>query len=303
MANYEGLQAGLAIYGAGALISIGILSVTDIPFESRIIICVANALCFAAFGTAYLGIKRLEPKKDDPPIKLELKYPQVATLELRPLKHYKGYMLPPKVEMLPDTPDGKHSANITNVGDSTVEYSLLERSQKLEVITDILTQPKELIAKFGVVRVRCISGDALNCRAQLRVRLIEMYGQIHLTNFVDWGYLNWFSVAIKHNIQQNKFNDIYPSKHLGLNKYLLNTSVDLHQGEEKDLLLFYMIKDLPNVYLCTDVEIAHAGSVFASGQTLKFEVEISLAAQGYPKNTWTYFVTIDDFDNYKIERG
>jgi len=251
--------------------------------------------------------RKLEPSElralhEKKPIQVEVKYEPSPVLDLRPLPHYKGYGLPLKIEILPDLPNGKHQARGTNVGASTAEYNLLEISQKLEVYKGLLDQPlNELVAKFGVIRVRCMSGDAIGCKAEAKARIIQMYGRMHPTNFVDAGYLNWFSVAIKRDIQ-NKFDEIYPAKHLGLNKYLKNTNIDLRQGDEKDLLIFYMIKDLPNVFLCTDVESATAGSIFTSGQTLRFEVEIGITAQKYPRNTWNYFVTINDFDDFKIER-
>jgi hypothetical protein len=235
------------------------------------------------------------------PIQIEVKYPVQPVLDLRPLPHYRGYELPLKIEIR-DLGNGMKEAKGTNPGASTPEYNLLELSQKLEVWKGKLDEPmQELIAKFGVVRVRCTSGDVIDCKAQARVRIIQLYGQVHPTNFVDWGYLNWYSVAIKKDIQGNRFDEIYPVKHLGLNKYLKNVSMDLHQGDEKDLLIFYMIKDIPNVFICSDVETAQAGSIFSSNQTLKFEIEISVTAQRYPKNTWSYFVTITDFDEFKLE--
>jgi len=301
------IGAIVVIIVLAALLSRGVIVLSDV---SAALAAVLVAAIFGILGWGFEPrIKQIVRGKSgetkEKPIQVEVKYPEPSpVLDLRPLPHYKGYGLPLKVEILPDLPDGQHQATATNVGASTAEYNLLEISQKLEAWKGSINQPmNELIVKFGVIRVHCISGDALNCRAQVKVRIIEMYGQIRPTNFVDWGYLNWFSVAIKRDIQQNKFDEIYPAKHLGLNKYLKNTSVDLHEGDEKDLLVFYMIKDLPNVFLCTDIETAHAGSVFSSGQTLKFEVEIGLTAQRYPKNIWTFFVTVEDFDDFKIERG
>ncbi len=280
----------------------GVISITDVSawLTPAILSAIVGVLLWSFRDRIEAALKgKAEPQKVEVINLLQ----SPAVLDFRPLPHYKGYQLPLKVEVK-NLRNGKKTATATNVGASTAEYNLLEISQKLEVAKGPIDQPlNELIAKFGVIRVHCVSGDALNCRAQVRVRIIEMYGQVRPTNFVDWGYLNWFSVAIKREIQQNKFDEIYPVKHLGLNKYLRNTTVDLHEGDEKDLLIFYMIKDLPSVFLCTDIETAHAGSVFSSGQTLKFEVEIGLTAQRYPKNIWTFFVTVEDFDDFKIERG
>ena len=217
-------------------------------------------------------------KKEDRKQEIIVKYPEPIVLSLRPLPHYKGYGLPPKVEVK-DLGDGMKSASATVMGGSTPEYNLLESSQKLESYKGPIDQPmQELMAKFGVIRVQCVSGDALDCRADARVRIIEIYGQVHPTNWIQAGYLNWFSIENKTSIQRDKFDEIYPAKHLGLNKYLRNISMDLHQGDEKDLLVFYMIKDLPNVYLCSSVESAQAGNIFGSGQTLRFEIEIGMTS-------------------------
>ncbi len=302
MQYYRQSLAILAI--AGFCVFLIVLILSEVVTLNEVSVAIVAAIVGAIFLIAWWGFRK-SIEDEDKPKKVEvINLPQdTPILTLNPLTHFKGHMLPPKIKRLPDTKDGKHHAELTNVGDSTKEYNLLESSQRLEVITDILnSNPKELIAKFGVIRVRCVSGDAINVRAQIKVRIIQMYGQIHPTNFVDWGYLNWFDIVTKRKIQHN-IDEIYPLKHLGLNKYLLNTHIDLHEGDEKDLLLFYMIKDLPSVYICSDVETAQVGSVFSSGQTLKFQVEIGVTAQKYPKNVWTYFVTINEFDDFKIERG
>lgn len=298
--GHEKLELTLAILGLWLFAAYCIVTLPQYfpaPFELWLLIGITVG---CAIGVGYVLLQT--KKEETPPIQVEVKYLEVQpVLDLRPLPHYKGYSLPLKVEVK-DLGGGTKTATATNVGASTAEYNLLEISQKLEIMKGPIDEPmKELIAKFGVVRVRCISGDAVGCKAQAKVRIIEMYGQVHPTNFVDWGYLNWFSVAIKRDIQTNKFDEIYPVKHLGLNKHLKNVSMDLHQGDEKDLLVYYMIKDVPNVFICSDVQMAQAGSVFSRGQTLKFEIEIGLTAERYPKNTWSYFVTITDFDEFKME--
>jgi len=305
MAKSESISEGVIVIG-GIIGIVGVALViltgqfSHIPetnIEATVAFVIISSL---SLGVYVFLVHRKSKNEKEHPIQVEVKYPEPITLDLRPLPHYKGYSLPLKVEVQ-DLGDGRKQASATNVGASTPEYGLLEASQKLEVAQGPIDQPMpELIAKFGVIRVRCTSGDAIDCKAQAKVRLIQIYGQIQPTNFVDWGCLNWYSPAIKRDIQA-KFDEIYPAKHLGLNKYLKNLTVDFHQGDEKDLLIFYMIKDLPNVYLCTEVESANAGSIFSAGHTLKFEIEIGMSAQRYPRNTWSYIVTINDFDDFKIE--
>jgi hypothetical protein len=272
------------------------LVITLLPSISTIIVAIATVGLLGTATILYSSGKTEEKRQE-----LIIRYPEPIVLSLRPLPHYKGYPLPLKIEVKAN-PDGTKTATATNMGPSAPEYNLLESSQKLEVMKGPIDQPmQELIAKFGVIRVQCVSGDALDCRADAKVRIIEMYGQVHPTNWIQAGYLDWFSIEIKKDIQQNKFDEIYPAKHLGLNKYLRNINTDLHQGDEKDLLVFYMIKDLPNVYLSSSVESAHAGNIFGSGQTLRFEIEIAMTARSYPKTTHNYFVTITEFDDFKIE--
>ncbi|MGI0014592.1 MAG: hypothetical protein ACREBU_14295, partial [Nitrososphaera sp.] len=250
-----------------------------------------------------LNRRKQEAAKSNPSkIEVEVKYPDPApVLELRPLPHYKGHSLPLQVETR-ELGDGKKESTATNVGASTPEYGLLEISQRFEAWKGQIDKPmSELIIKCGVIRVKCVSGDAINCKAELKSRLVRLDGQIYPSNWLEVGYCNWFSVAIKADVLQNKLDDILPAKHLGINKFLKNPTMDLHQGDERDLLLFYMTKDLPNVFLCTDVEGAHAGSIFSPGQTLQFELEIGITAQRYPRNTWRYLITISDFDDFKIE--
>ena len=274
---------------------------TLLPTISIVLIAISTAGLFAFATVLWLTGKKEAEKKG--PIEVIVKYPEPIVLSLRPLPHYKGYALPLKVEVKPN-PDGTKTATATNMGPSMPEANLLEPSQKFEVMKGPIDQPmQELIAKFGVIRVQCVNGDALDCRAEAKVRIIEMYGQVHATNWIQAGYLNWYSTEMKSDLLRNKFDEIYPVKHLGLNKYLRNISVDIHQGDQKDLLVFYMIKDLPNVFICSSVESAHAGSIFGSGQTLKFEIEIGMTARTYPRSTHNYFVTIEQFDDYEIEQA
>jgi hypothetical protein len=222
-------------------------------------------------------------------------------LDVYPLQHFKGHALPPKVETR-ELGDGQKESTLTAVGPShPEEYNRLAISQKLEVFGGPIDKPpKELIVKFGVIRVYCIEGDALGCRAELRYRILEQLGQKFSMAMVSGGYLNWFRLSMKRDIQ-NHLESIDSERGQGINKYLQNTLEDLHQGDEKDLLLFYMIKDLPAVFLCTDVNQASLGSL-VPGKGIKAEIEIALTAQRYPKTSWRFLVTVSDWDDFSIQR-
>jgi len=69
--------------------------------------------------------------EEDQKQEIIVKYPEPIVLSLRPLPHYKGYGLPPKVEVK-DLGDGMKSVFGTIMGGSTPEYNLLEPSHKLE---------------------------------------------------------------------------------------------------------------------------------------------------------------------------
>jgi hypothetical protein len=222
-------------------------------------------------------------------------------LDVYPLQHFKGYALPPKVETK-DLGNGQKESTLTAVAPShPEEYGRLTISQKLEVMGGPIDKPpKELIAKFGVVRVYCVEGDALGCRAELRYRIVEQWGQKFSMAMVSGGYLNWFRLSMKRDIQAH-FESIDSERSKGINKYLQNTLEDLHQGDEKDLLIFYMIKDLPAVFLCTDVDQSSLG-VIAPGKGTKAELEIALTAQLYPKTFWRFLITVSDWDDFNIQR-
>ena len=88
-------------------------------------------------------------------------------------------------------------------------------------------------------------------------------------------------------------------KGMGLNKYLKNTFENLHSNEEKDLLIFYMIKDMTPVFLCTDSEGGAVGYA-VEDKPVKFEIELSITAEKYPKTTFRYLVSAK-WDDYQIQ--
>ena len=176
-------------------------------------------------------------------------------------------------------------------------------SQKLEVYSGKIGEPfKKIIVKFAVIRVYCLAGDVENCRAEVKYRITEIYGKPHNSPMVYAGYLNWFDLNTKRDIQAHLQTTVQDCN-IGINKYLHNTIETLHDGDDKDLLVFYMIKDIPAVFLCSDVlgQGASVGAVI-EGQKLKFELEIALAGTSYPKTIWHFTATVNAWDDFSIQR-
>lgn len=245
----------LAIIGIGiigtilaVIIALGALSLTEF------FIAIAGALIVVAIAIAWWGFREKIEGKEEPQKVEVINLPSVVApvLTLSPLPHYKGYMLPPKIE-IKDIGNGLKQATGKAPEDSNQEARFLQTSQKLEVYSGKVDEPlKELIVKFGVIRVHCISGEAINCKVQARARSIEHFGKQQVTDWYDVGYVNWFSLSKKRGLQKSFFEGEDKPKGFGINQYLTNVIENLHCDDEKDLLLFYMIKDIPTVFLCTD---------------------------------------------------
>ena len=113
------------------------------------------------------------------PQKVEVvNFPQIIApvLTLSPLPHYKGYMLPPEFETK-DIGNGLHQSTMKPQLNTTLEARLMSISQHIQLFSGTPIGPfKELIAKFGVIRVHCISGDAIGCKIEANVNLIEQFG-------------------------------------------------------------------------------------------------------------------------------
>jgi hypothetical protein len=300
---------------SGFLIGIFTIPDADFAFYLKIDTDVVIGITYFIASLAYFTLIRrhlAEPPEKPAKMEVEFKYPepQKANLDVQALKHYKGYALPDKIEILPDLSDGQHQFKGTSMGASTPleEYGRLSQSQKLEVhqyTVDSTSKSaiiKELIAKFGVVRVYCISGDVSECRAEVKYRIAEIYGRPRSSPMVYGGVLNWFDLNAKRDIQNN-MESVLQERGQGINKYLHNATETLHEGDERDLLVFYMIKDIPSVFLCSDVlgQGSNLGTL-PQGQRIKFELEISLAGQGYPKTIWHFLATVHEWDDFALQR-
>jgi len=220
-------------------------------------------------------------------------------LEIRSLPHYKGELVYSK-PVTTDLGDGRKRTTITTDDTSTTpEFAFLSKSQWFSWQWGKIDNLQTFFAKFGVLRVHCVAGEAIDCRASIRCRQIEQFGSSPSGSYwSSCGYLNWYSNSLRANMVLSM--DVEKEKGLGFNKYLKNISENLQQGDEKDLLLFYMIKGLPSVFLCTDMNSIPAGLSLEDKPPLKFEVEVTLTAQGYTKTFWRFLVTAK-WDDYQIQ--
>ena len=198
---------------------------------------------------------------------------------------------------------------MTNVGATTPDRGRLEGSQVIDSYWHYpeggdIRDMKELIVKFGVIRVKALKGELRNTRAEVKIlrKKDGLHDQPIFDKFRNEGYLNWYSLAIKKGILTNTLTleEIVKNKNLGLNKYLKNPVEHIHQNESKDMLFFYMIKDVPYVFLCTESEHSIASNVIIAGKEVEFEALVSLTADGFPKTDWRFNVEVSGFDNFSI---
>jgi len=220
-------------------------------------------------------------------------------LDLKPLPHYKGEYVYSKPVTI-DLGDGKKQTTITHEDKvTTPEFSFLSKSQWFSWQWGKIDNLQTVFAKFGVLRVNCVAGEAIDCRASIRIRRIEQFGSSPSGSYwSSCGYLNWYSNSLRVNMAQSM--DVEKEKGFGFNKYLKNTNENLQQGDEKDLLLFYMIKGLPSIFLCTDINWISAGLSLQDKPPLKFEVEVTLTAQHYSRTIWRFLITAK-WDDYQIQ--
>jgi hypothetical protein len=285
---------------AGSLLYYKVVQLSD--FSSAIaFITVASFTGVAVWGfgprieNAFKS--KVQHEEIEKPIKIQLDYPQKPIVSLEPLLHFKGRLVtsPPVIK---DLGGGVKQATYTNDTRATTdEYRFLQPSQQLQTLWGPIDQsPKELVVKFGVIRVRCLSGDMLGCKVEGRARTIESMGKPVIdTGFHGIGYFNWYSLELKREAQ-SKADEIDKKRGFGLNSYLKNVEQDLHEGDEKDLLLFYMIEGTSTIYLCTNVEAQPIGNF----QTV-FQLELSVTAEKYVK-TVSYFYAKASWDDYTILR-
>ena len=233
--------------------------------------------------------------------------PDRLPVDLTPLHHFKGYINPPKVENVVYEKEQTFSFSMTNTGASSPERESCAQSQVVDAywtgdewkidsheafvrgIRYDSLPIQSLILKFGVVRVSA-KKEITDCRAQVRFKtLSDALHQTPQTKMYDAGNANWFKVATKMRLlQEDEIHRRLLKEGMKLvDQTLLNPTETLHKREEKDLLLFYMRKDAPNVWLCTDAGAFSVGLSF-DGKPARFQLDISMSGQGYPKSTWKF---------------
>jgi hypothetical protein len=278
------------------------------------------AACFSLIASAFGGlVYALWPSRKKMP-KAEPVSASQAVLQVEALPHFKGYSLAPKImtKVIPETQE--HQLEIMNAGLIThPDHVHCISAQYIIAYKDTFPKNistheaylrglkwedypwKEIIAKFGVIRVTGISGDALGCRLEARIRKTKEFGKlIFAPNWYLAGYLKWYLPNDPNNVEKH-FDDIYQRREWGLNDYLGKTNEDIHPGDEKCLRVFYMMKDIRTVFLCTDVDMVNAG-ICTEDNPVEFELEVTVTAQHYSKTTNRFLVTAkwDDFTFVKM---
>jgi len=270
MAKYEGFNAILTL----VLIGIGIITlvmlIPSMLFTFKLILIGLPIAFLVVISLWYFlsYVKKHEVNAE-------------TILDIRPLSHYRGFPVPPSPAIKRVNPDG--SITIIGKNDSrttTEDVQFLAPSQLLAVWYGKLDEEKsEFIAKFGVVRVRAVNGDLKNCNVKVRYRITEEMGSLNnIPKWYDGGYLNWFSPPIKQKF--GNYN-LLGKINSGINEYLKNGKVDIYQGEENDILLFYIIKNSPAIHLRSDFDFSVIGYANDEKMPLKVELELHIAGEGF----------------------
>jgi len=309
MAGHENLQAIGTIILVWAALFFGIPSLTDIPASLHVLFEIITTTGAVIIGALYFGFWKPEGKAE--PIKIEVALPKTPVLDLEPLPHYRGHPLPPSKERgLSGIPLAEAGVTIQKAEPSGYSHPDAKFLKDCQWITLFGFFPPShsptpiLIAKFGVVQVHCLSGDVMKCKAEIRFRTLEESGKIINGDWRRGGCLNWFSPELKEKLFHTMIGhmpEFQAQLGSGINHYLLNTELDITQGQKKELLLFYMIDANPSVFLCTSLESSPTG-VVQNGNPVKFEIEITVTGEGYNPTVWLYRVTAlwDDFQIVRV---
>lgn len=178
--------------------------------------------------------------------------------------------------------------------DSPAQFISMVRSSNVQFKNNNVINPgesKSLTARFGVLKVKVVKGEILNCVAEVNYKpsFFQPNGDKIDSKYRNAGRLNWYSVSKFDNIMNSP--DFQPYR---LNTYLLNPVINLHEGEEKELLVCYVIDSISTntVNLCTESESAGAAQFNKEGKA-NFQVEIYIVGNGYSKKSWYFDITID----------
>ena len=283
--------------------------VGSVEFQYRFAIG-AMALIVLVVTAIWPRLRKTDEKGET--IKVEVAVPRPSVLDLEPLPHYRGHVLPPSIKRgFAGIPLAEKGITMQKVNEppsySHPDAKLLRDSQwiALSVFPPPSYSPRTiLIAKFGVIQVHSLSGDVKSCKAEIRYRTLEESSKAINDDWHSGGYLNWSSPELKEKLFQTAMKNtpnFEAQLGCGINAHLVNTEQDITEGQRKDFLLFYMIKGNPSVFLCTSLESVPAG-VAQNGNPVKFEVEITLTGKGYNTSIWVYRVTAlwDDFEILRV---
>lgn len=304
MAAHENLQAVGTIILVWAALFFGIPSLTEIPATYHVLVEIITSAGALIVGILYFGLKK--PDKTSS-IKVEV-LREKPVLDLQPLPHYRGHNLPISMEKrriakaMADKFPPRGVIKSAATEHTHPEARLLKDSQWITLHSfdpDTLEVNREFIVKFGVIQVRANAGDVRNCRAEVRFRTLEEAGKVINDDWRQAGYLNWFSPDLKQAIGSRMSEMESGGRFLGINKYLMKSVETITEGNTKDLLVFYMIKDVPNVFLCSSLESAPLG--LAEHSSVKFEIELTITGEGYATTIWNFrgSAVWDDFSIVK----
>jgi hypothetical protein len=329
-----------SIIFAVAAFPVDYLVYTMLPSISTIAIAIATIVLLAIATVIWFSGKKEEGRKPDPTtISVEVTLPNLVVpkppaksakktlttvpvrqgtvvLNLEPLPHYRGYTLPPnRIKLLPGVPLALQGVDKQKAAPREYSHPNGRFLAESQFMTRYYIPPFRfsatalLIAKFGVIRVHSLVGDAIKCKAEIRLRVVETKGKVVGDDWHSIGFANWYSPELSQKFSLSAIDDIRAGKlrelrlalGRGINSYLFNKEEDITQGQHKDLLLFYMLKDNPSVFMCTSLDYAPTGIV-QNGHPVKFEVELTLSGQGYSASIWNYRVTAlwDDYTIVKV---
>jgi len=314
MQYYRQILAILGISLIGAIIFLMVIS--GVVPMTEVYIAIVAALILAAIAIAWWGFKKSIEEEEKPQIVKVINIPETkikSEFTLVVMPHYKGYSMPPEnVDMLgnklfrQNAIDGTQGLKTPNSKYSSPEAVQLHDSQSVVLYNlqplkakQTFTVVDSFVAKLGVIRVFCKSGNIVDCKAEVHIKFLEESGRKSESKSIGLGYLNWHSDEIKHDLHKHA-TEVYRAKGIGINRFLKNPVQSFCEGDAKYLLMFYMVKGSPNVHLCVGVDSAIVG--MANDKfPLKFELEISLTGQNYPKTTFKYLVTAK-WDDYKVQQ-
>ena len=155
----------------------------------------------------------------------------------------------------------------------------------------------EFVAKFGVLRFELLSGSVKGCHVGAKYLVVKEMNDARVFGWHDGGYLNWYSIMVRQKLLKcNVFEKIFT----GINECLKNDTTDIYQGEERDLLLFYVVKGSPMVHLCSTLDSCVIGYAPDEDVPLVFELKLTVVGEGLLTVEKTFKVSAV-WDDFKIE--